>query len=98
MDSTKLFETLNAEFSQYVAEDPLAAVSVAAELKRALSEKEREAVFLALEQHSWREIGEALGVSKQAAFQRFGKEWVKRQVRLQNTPELKKTIKDRLQE
>lgn len=45
------------------------------ELKGAISEREREAVSVALEDHTWREVGEALNVSKQAAFQRFGKEW-----------------------
>jgi hypothetical protein len=29
-----------------------------------------------LDGHTWREIGDALGVSKQAAFQRFGKDWI----------------------
>ena len=98
MERTKLFETLNTELRQYIAEDPLAALSVITELKSALSERERDAVFLALEQHSWREIGEALGVSKQAAFQRFGKEWVQYIARMKNQSELEKTIKSRLQE
>ena len=98
MDRTKLLETLNIELRQYIAEDSLAALSLITELKRALSEREREAVFLALEQHSWREVGEALGVSKQAAFQRFGKEWVKYIAKMKNQSELEKTIKNRLQE
>lgn len=98
MDRTTLFETLNTELRQSTAEDPLAALSVITELKRVLSEREREAVFLALEQHSWREIGEALGVSKQAAFQRFGKEWVQYMARMKNPSELEKTIRSRLQE
>ncbi len=98
MDNIKLSETLDTELHQRIAEDSLAALSVIADLKRAISEKEREAVFLALENHSWREIGEALGVSKQAAFQRFGKEWVKHIAGLQNPSELEQTIKNRLQE
>ena len=49
MDRAKLFETLNIELRQYIAEDPLAALSVITELKSAISEREREAVFLALE-------------------------------------------------
>ncbi len=98
MERTKLFEILNTELRQYVAADPLAALSVITELKSALSQREREAVFLALEQHSWREIGEALGVSKQAAFQRFGKEWVQHIARMKKQSELEKTIRSRLQE
>jgi DNA-directed RNA polymerase specialized sigma24 family protein len=98
MDKTTLFETLHTELRQSIAEDPLAALSVITELKSALSAREREAVFLALEQHSWREIGQALGVSKQAAFQRFGKAWVQYIAGLKKPSELEKTIRSRLRE
>jgi hypothetical protein len=91
------FETLDAELRRRVGEDPLAALKAITALRRATAEREREAVFRALEDHSWREIGEALGVSKQAAFQRFGAEWVKATAARVPKSELKKTIKKRLE-
>lgn len=87
---------LDAELRQRIAENPLEALSAITALRRDVQEAERAAVFRALEAHSWREVGEALGVSKQAAFQRFGREWV--QFAHANLPSstLKRTIKDRI--
>jgi hypothetical protein len=68
-------EALDAELRRCIEEDPLAALAAMTELRQAVHEREREAVFRALETSTWREVGEALGVSKQAAFQRFGREW-----------------------
>ncbi len=69
------------------------------ELKHALSEHEREAVFRALDEgHSWRRIGEALGVSKQAAFQRFGPEWAVMTKASLPKSAWKQTIKQRLED
>ena len=96
MTELRSASALDAELRQRLADDPLAALSAIAALRRAVHDREREAVFRALESHSWREVGEALGVSKQAAFQRFGREWV--QVAHATLPpsSLKRTIKDRL--
>ena len=96
MTELKTASTLDAELCQRIAEDPLAALSAITTLRSVVHDREREAVFGALETHSWREVGEALGVSKQAAFQRFGRDWV--QVAHSTLPPslLRRTIKDRL--
>ncbi len=89
-------KALDAELHARIAEDPLGALSTITELRHALQGHEREAVFRALETHSWREVGEALGVSKQAAFQRFGREWVRLAHASLPDSALEQTIKDRL--
>jgi hypothetical protein len=68
-------DELNEHLRHAIAQDPLRALTEVASFKAALAALEREAVFAALATHSWRSIGQALGVSKQAAFQRFGREW-----------------------
>jgi hypothetical protein len=78
IDDMSIAESANAldvELRQLIADDPLAALSRITELRSEIAQREREAVMRALEEHTWREVGKALGVSKQAAFQRFGKEW-----------------------
>ncbi len=92
-DST---EALEADLRARIAEDPLGALAAITELRQAIKEREREAVLRALETHSWREVGEALGVSKQAAFQRFGREWVRMAHANLPAAALEQTIKDRL--
>lgn len=96
MDSSTPSEALDAELRQRIAEDPLAALSAMTKLRRELAERERDAVFLALETHSWREIGEALGISKQAAFQRFGKEWLTMTRAKLPKSAWKRAVKDRI--
>jgi hypothetical protein len=68
-------ELMDSELRRRVADDPLAALSAITDLRATIAQREKEAVFLALEDHTWREVGAALGVSKQAAFQRFGRPW-----------------------
>lgn len=87
---------LEAELQARISDAPLAALSAITQLRHALQEREREAVFRALETHSWREVGDALGVSKQAAFQRFGREWVRFAQASLPDGALRRTIKDRL--
>lgn len=87
---------LNRELEQRTGEDPLAALALITDVRRDIADRERDAVFRALETHSWREIGEALGVTKQAAFQRFGREWVQLAQATLPPADLERTIKGRL--
>lgn len=75
MASTNGSADLDRALQNAIAADPLAAIVGITELRTLVASREREAVMSALETHTWREVGAALGVSKQAAFQRFGKEW-----------------------
>src|SRR3954468_9162916 len=54
---------------------PLEALTVIGAVQRDVNDHQRKAVRAAAPRHSWTEIGEALGVSKQAAHQKFAKEW-----------------------
>ena len=75
MSTEESAKALDAALRLLIADDPLAALSKITDLRLEIAQREREAVMRALEEHTWREVGGALGVSKQAAFQRFGKEW-----------------------
>ncbi|MCW2782018.1 MAG: hypothetical protein JWR35_2467 [Marmoricola sp.] len=68
-------ETLNSQLDEARAADPLKALGAIGAVQTDISRHQREAVRAAVQQHSWTEIGAALGVSKQAAHQKFGKEW-----------------------
>jgi FixJ family two-component response regulator len=52
---------------------PLEEVAETARLLAELERRQRQAVVRALDDHSWSEIGAALGVSKQAAHRKFVK-------------------------
>lgn len=56
------------------ATSALEEVAVTARLLRELETRQRGAVLRALDDHSWAEIGSALGVSKQAAHRKFVKD------------------------
>jgi hypothetical protein len=69
-------KVLDVELEGAIAADPLDALTGITDIRAVVASRERDAVRRALADHTWAEVGRALGVSKQAAFQRFGKEWV----------------------
>ena len=64
-------ETVASYLHSEGPEGPLVAVARAAQLSRELEIQQRAAVRRAAAEHSWAEIGAALGVSKQAAHHKF---------------------------
>ena len=77
MDTSKnVHEVLAEELRAHRDDNVLNMLSTITQLKQAITEEERKVVFSALKNHTWREVGEALGVSKQAVFQRFGRDWI----------------------
>jgi predicted Zn-dependent protease len=68
-------ELLNRQLRSATAREPIEALTAIGAVQRDISAHQREAVRAAVQHHSWTEIGEALGVSKQAAHQKFAKEW-----------------------
>jgi hypothetical protein len=70
-DLTTTRELLAHQLTAAIEADPLAALPTIAALQRETDEHLRAAVRRASAVSSWREIAAALGVSKQAAHQRF---------------------------
>ena len=66
---------LDRQLEKAVSADPLGALTAIGRIQRDLANRQQDAVRAAVPQHSWAEIGEALGVSKQAAHYRFTKRW-----------------------
>lgn len=87
---------LDQQLSDVLATDPLGALTAVTSIRNLVAERERQAVMAAVADHTWREIGVALGVSKQAAFQRFGKDWVVATKTQMSKPEWKQTVKRKL--
>lgn len=71
-DTRKL---LDSQLQSAVTADPLAALGVIGAVDRDLDTHRNEAVRSAIQTHSWSEIGDAMGVSRQAAHQKFAKDW-----------------------
>jgi DNA invertase Pin-like site-specific DNA recombinase len=69
LDATR--ERLSRQLTEAIATDPVGALPVITELQKETDEHLREAVRQAALSSSWSEIATALGVSKQAAHQRF---------------------------
>jgi hypothetical protein len=75
LDTTR--ESLNRQLDDVLTREPLAALSAIGGVQRDMAARQGPAVRVAVQRHSWAEIGEALGVSKQAAHQKFAKEWAR---------------------
>ena len=75
-DVQESVKTVDSQLDEMAGSDPVGALAQIAAIRATLGDRERTAVRAAIAKHTWREIGAALGVSKQSAFQRFGKEWV----------------------
>jgi hypothetical protein len=72
---TRARTQLNAVLDTAIERDVLAALRAVGAIEGDLTERQRRAVRIASIEHSWAEIGDALGVSRQAAHQKFAKEW-----------------------
>jgi hypothetical protein len=66
---------LDDQLRSAVASDPLHALAAIGGVRRDLAARQGEGVRAAVQQHTWGEIGAALGLTKQAAHKRLGKEW-----------------------
>ncbi len=86
-------DSLDTQLGEIAGTDPLAALATVASVRAVVARQERAAVLAALALHTWREVGEALGVSKQAAFQRFGKDCVVASKAQLSKPEWKQAVK-----
>jgi hypothetical protein len=74
-DFTTALNRLDEHLDEAIAADPLDALALIGAVQHDVAERQRAAVRAAAPRHSWTEIGEALGVSKQAAHQKFAKPW-----------------------
>jgi hypothetical protein len=69
LDTTR--ELLSRQLAEAIATDPVGALPVITDLQKEIDQHLRDAVRQAALSSSWREIATGLGVSKQAAHQRF---------------------------
>ena len=64
-------ELLSRQLTEAIASDAIGTIPIIASLQRETDQHLRDAVRQAADRSSWSEIATALGVSKQAAHQRF---------------------------
>jgi hypothetical protein len=76
-DLTQARTRLNELLGETLDRDALAALGAIGGIEDDLADHRRNAVRAAAGRHTWAEIGEALGVSRQAAHHKFAKEWAK---------------------
>ncbi len=76
MDIKDTCATLDRQLGAEVAHDPLHALSAIGQAREIIDTQQRHAVRAAVQDHSWAEIGAAMGVTKQAAHQRFARAWI----------------------
>jgi hypothetical protein len=69
-------QRLSAQLEELRDDDPMQALAAIGAVQRDLADQQEATVRAAATSHSWAEIGAALGISKQAAHQRFAKAWV----------------------
>jgi hypothetical protein len=74
-DLTRARTELNGLLEDAKKSDPLTALRAVGELEQDLAGHQRDAVRAAVSQHTWAEIGSALGVSRQAAHHKFARQW-----------------------
>ncbi len=74
-DFAATLQDLSDQLGAAVQADPLESLRAIGASQAIVDEHRREAVRAAAQEHSWTKIGEALGVSKQAAHQKFAREW-----------------------
>ena len=74
-DFATIINRLDDHLEDAIAADPLGALTLIGTVQRDVEDHQRHAVRAAVQHHSWTEIGDALGVSKQAAHQKFAKPW-----------------------
>jgi|1185.fasta_scaffold211766_2 hypothetical protein len=80
----ELRNALNERIRGEVDADPMAALRTINAVQGDLTEHQDRAVRAAAQAHSWAAIGEALGISRQAAHEKFAKRWaqgIKRDVK-----------------
>jgi hypothetical protein len=68
---------LNELLDETIEGDALAALEAVGDIEDDLADHRRKAVRAAAATHTWAEIGDALGVSRQAAHHKFAKEWAR---------------------
>jgi len=76
MDVHDTCAALDRQIGEEVAYDPLRALSAIGQARQIIDTQQRRAVRAALKGHSWAEIGAAMGVTKQAAHQKFARAWI----------------------